>query len=268
MLTNSDHESGNEDVHVEGGTFDGNNILQTRAREVLVPGREQSWEVSYEQYYNGAMLQFRNVTGLSLRNVTLKDPNSFGLQLGDVHSFSVEDIIFDYNMATKCMDGVHVNGLCDHGVIRNVSGNTEDDEVALNAEDLPWAQLTQGPIHHITVDGVSATEGCRAVRILSNTSPVHDIEIRRVRGHFKHAVVLFSKHYGPGDGDIDNVTISDVKVVTHRPADEPLIYVGTNLKTVSIIGLERTRSGEGCPDTLRIWPGRTVGNLVLKDVTF
>jgi polygalacturonase len=55
-------------------------------------------------------MRFNNVKNLSLRGLTLKDPVTFGMQLGNLRQFTIEDITFDYNLKRSNMDGVHVHG--------------------------------------------------------------------------------------------------------------------------------------------------------------
>ena len=82
---------------------------------------------------------------------------------------------FDFNLGNPLatnMDGVHLNGCCHHGVIRNLKGACYDDLVALNAYE-GYA----GPITDIVIDGLYA-EDCRsAVRLLAIHEELKNIHI-------------------------------------------------------------------------------------------
>lgn len=131
MLTNANHAGGDHGITVTGGIWDGNTAHQTC--EYHETGR---WQVPYDpQRYLGVLLQFDNVTDLRLAGLTLKAPETFGVQVANLRRFTIEDITFDYNMLRANMDGVHLHGNCHQGRIANLKGATNDDMVALNADD-------------------------------------------------------------------------------------------------------------------------------------
>ena len=114
----------NHHIIVEGGRWDGNNVAQTRGK------------VYADKPYNmGVVMRFENVFDLTVRDLVIKDPESYAMQFRFVDRFTVENITFDYNMEKLNMDGVHVNGPSRNGVIRNIKGATNDDLVALNCDD-------------------------------------------------------------------------------------------------------------------------------------
>ena len=67
-------------------------------------------------------------------------------------------------------DGIQLDGYCRFGRISNLKGATNDDLVAINADDNENESPCFGPIEDISIDGLYA-EGCHsAVRILSSGS--------------------------------------------------------------------------------------------------
>ena len=85
--------------------------------------------------YLGVLMRFNRVKRLTLRGLTLKDPVTFSTQLGNLEEFTIEDIAFDHNLKRTNMDGIHVHGNSRHGRITNLKAATNDDLVALDADD-------------------------------------------------------------------------------------------------------------------------------------
>ena len=107
----------NENITVEGGIWDGNNLAQQRKK---IPNEGKAGdenedkdcdkEIYISNVYLVLMLRFIHVKGLTLKNLTLKDPTSFAVQIADADTFTVENIRLDYNLKNKNMDGIHIQG--------------------------------------------------------------------------------------------------------------------------------------------------------------
>lgn len=191
LLTNADHGRLSRGITIKGGIWDGNNAHQTC--EYHENGFE--WRVPYDPArYLGVMLQFNNVEDLHLSGLTLKDPEAFGIQMGNIRRFTVEDITFDYNLLKLNMDGVHLHGNCHEGRIANLKGTTNDDLVALNADDGWMYELSRGPITDIQVDGIWSDNGFTAVRMLSGGSPIRRVRVSNVFGTFRYYICTMG-HY-------------------------------------------------------------------------
>ena len=273
MLTNSEHHHGNKGIALIGGLWDGNNANQTR-EDLRVAGYDPS-------RYIGVAMRFCNVRDLTIRGLTIKDPESFGVQLGRIHQFTVEDITFDYNLLRRNMDGVHLNGSCSHGRIANLKGTTNDDLVALNADDCPPWEMSRGPISHIVVDTIFSENGYTAVRLLSHGSPVSRIKLANVFGTYRYNVASFtSMAVHPGepstfdDISIDGVFCSKSSKDIDLPPDGPpgkrfapiRIDAPAVVSALTIRDYHRTEAVLPADD-IHIEPGATIDNLVLSDVT-
>lgn len=196
LLTNADHTKGNEKISVIGGIWDGNNLTQTM--EYHETG---NWKVPYDSArYLGVIMQFNNVSDLYISNITLKDPETFGIQAGNLSRFTIKNITFDYNMKRLNMDGVHINGNSHEGRISNLKGATNDDLLALNADDGSIFEMSRGPITDIHVDGIWSNNGYRAVRLLSCGSPIERVKISNIFGSYKFNVIAFTNYNAhPGE---------------------------------------------------------------------
>jgi hypothetical protein len=278
MLTNADHEKGNEGITVIGGIWDANNANQTLHDF-------SDWKHPFDPArWIGIGLQFNHVRDLRIAHLTVKDPESFGIQLGNLRRFTIEDITFDYNQLRLNMDGVHLNGDCHQGRITNLKGATNDDMVALNADDGAIAEMTRGPIDDIEIDGIFAENGYAAVRLLSAGSPVSRVRISNIYGSFRYQTVYFSHHdVHPGSPSVFADVVIDGVFCSKPPLsapvfqeydkgariEVPLIWVaaGTLVKNLHIKNLQRTETLPKAPDMIVVDQGATVDYLGISDVS-
>ncbi|MDR1222081.1 MAG: GDSL-type esterase/lipase family protein [Tannerella sp.] len=191
LLTNDDHAGGNERIAVIGGIWDGNNRTQT----MVYHEDRNAKDLPYDpERYLGILMVFNNVKDLHVSGVTFRDPETYAFLGGNLLRFTIENITFDFNLLRGNMDGIHIEGNSHQGRITNLKGTTNDDLVALNADDVPLFEMSRGPITDIQVDGVWAEDAHRAVRILSCGSPVKRVKISNVFGTYVREAVILSNH--------------------------------------------------------------------------
>jgi hypothetical protein len=275
MLTNADPQGGDRGIKVVGGIWDGNNAGQTPHG----PWRGTTYDPGN---FLGVLMQFNNVRDLYLGGLTLKDPEAYGIQAGRVCQFTIEDITFDYNMLRGNMDGVHVHGPASDGRIVNLKGATNDDQVALNADDGGKYEISRGPITNIRIDGIWADNGYTAVRLLSAGSPVRGIQISNIFGSYRLYAVSFTHHnVHPGapstfeEVSIDGVFYSKPRQHTTGQAKDlfsvaaPPIWfaAGTRTEAVLIRNVQRAESLDGVADTIVVDPGAAVSYMAVSDVS-
>lgn len=261
MLTNYDNLTGNENVRVVGGIWDMNHSNQ-KPNPLHFPDPETGFDlmnmlrkreydrtsVVFPDIYWGMCFLFNNIKKFYFANITIVNPVFFGVTLHIVEDFTIENITFEYYEGSPKLwnlDGIHIEGYCKNGVIKNLKGACHDDLLALNSDD-----ILPGPIENIEVDGIFA-EGCHsAVRLLSQISPVRNISIKNIFGTFYTYCVLLSKHRDHGAGAFYNVDISNV-YASHCPGTvdvpgnfSPLIQIGPNLtlKRVTISNIHRNET--------------------------
>jgi hypothetical protein len=104
----------------------------------------------------GAQAAFllHNIKGVTVRNVLFRDCSAFGIQIGNVTDFVLENLAFD-----ETADGVHIEGPAARGIIRRITGKTNDDIIALNAWDWDFSSLTFGPITDMLVEDIESPPG-------------------------------------------------------------------------------------------------------------
>lgn len=216
IITNADHENGNENIIIEGGKVDANNIHNGRKDWKLGPNR-------------GLTYCFKRVKNLTVKNMISHNADSYNFHLCRVENFLIEDITFTSTHLPKCQDGVHVGGFCHHGVIRNIHaeyGCTNDDLLAFSADEIYSyihnTGLEDGPISDILVENISAENCWSAVRILSVVSEISNLTFRNMKvGSRKHGInmdgsrrlespLFVKEEYPKGVGKLKNIVFEDV----------------------------------------------------------
>lgn len=195
MLTNAERPA--HDVVIVGGIWNCNNTEQDpnpiKTMIEKIPTHlsgDPNYVATYERIgHLGVGMSFDHVDRFTIRDLTVKNPVTFSMRMAYMTHFTVENIRFDENLgnpSAENMDGIHIDGGCRFGSIRNVQGTCYDDIVALNADD-----GYDGPISDIEIDGVFGENSLRGVRLLSIKSPVSRISISNVFGtYYQNAVGL------------------------------------------------------------------------------
>lgn len=223
MLENADTFGGNVDVTVTGGIWDMDHSHQSPNPHHFpdlktgLTGREKKKLAGYRKDsgqffdgYSGHCFRLNRITRLTLRGLTFRNPVVYGVQMANIDHFTVENIDFDYTEGSPKlwnMDGVHVEGGCRNGIIRDLHGACHDDTVAITSDDGLY-----GPIENILVDGVYGNRSHSAVRLLSGRLPVRNIHITNIFGtYYVYAVTLSNYVYFEGEkGQYDAISIDHV----------------------------------------------------------
>ena len=282
----ADPRTWQHDITVIGGVWDGNNPTQSCYYHDTAHYEDGFYGDGRRPYDPAAKLgmifQFDKVRRLTLRGCTLKDPEMFAVQMGNIEDFLVEDIHFDFNLQKFNMDGIHVHGNSRRGIIRNIHGSTNDDMVALNADDGPLCELARGPIEDVVIDGLFAGERCfTGVRMLSCGHPVRRVRVANVFGRFKVAGVYFSHHdVHPGEPSVfedivvDGLWFSRCRepitpaippevVQNYIPESHPIwVAPTTRMHGLTVRNLHRREAHvDCCPATIRIYKDARVDSL-------
>jgi hypothetical protein len=247
LITNKHHDTGNVGIEIYGGIWDGNNPKNPRG-----PDTPDS--------YTGVALNFVNVRDLSIRDLTIVDPESFFLRLGEISEFLIENIEFQAGNVRPNQDGIHLGGHCHNGMIRNLrasgKGCTSDDMIAINADDAIHRVLNlgmkRGPISRIQIDGVYAEDCHSFVRMASVWSSISEISINNiVGGCYQHVVnadalrycltpIFDQKNpkYSHGVGLLDDIILSNVRIHRTR-GNQPLLLLETRMRRFRITNFVR-----------------------------
>lgn len=217
MITNGDRPS--HDISIVGGIWDYDNVNQA-PNPIIDPHYHDNHPTHFDgnpntvkrygDEYRGSIMRFYQIERFSIHDLTLKNPVTYCMEMAYIRYFTVENIRFDQNLGNPTaqnMDGIHVDGGCRFGSIRNVQGTCYDDIVALNADD-----GCDGPIEDIEVDGVFGLNSLRGVRLLSIKSEMNRISINNVFGTFYQNCIVLAYFYTRNGlhGKMNNISISNI----------------------------------------------------------
>lgn len=267
-----DPDSPCENIEICGGVWNCNNQEQ-------LPNPERRIDLSVREFYGCGML-FYNVRGFGLRDLTVKDPSQYGVTMDTVSNFTVENITFDFNDGNPYpinMDGIHLDGNCHYGTIRNLKGTCYDDMVALNAHE-----GSAGPITDIVIDGLYADYCHSAVRLLRVDEDFRNIHISNVFGNYYNYCIGLTKFYpGETEGCYDGITIDNVCAAKAAPVQKgdfmqpprrncnwPLLWVqnNTKVKNLAIRNVHR-REYTMNQELLLVGEKAVVDRLILENIT-
>lgn len=230
------------DIHIEGGiwtTFGDGNTRGHSSKQAHVHGT------------HGVIL-LQNVRRVTVRNITVRRSKAFAVHLANARDFTVDGVTLDEHGR----DGVHVNGPASDGIIRNVSGVSHDDTVALNAWEWKNYAPSFSAIHHIIIEDVrGAPDGipsANSIRLLPGVKrfsdgttmecPIHDITIRRVTDirDFKlydqpNLELGRDKDFSIGVGTLKNLRFENL--IFHRPGSIQ-VHANTDGFAVSDVKLD------------------------------
>ena len=216
LLCNKNEKTGDENILIEGATFDGNNGWRNHKRPK---------DIFKKDGYSGVLINFNNVKNLVLRDVTLQNPVAYYTRFCRIDGFRLENVTLKSDRILPNQDGIHLAGEVRHGVVKNVRadsfGQTNDDLLALNADDFPGRieefDTVCGDIEDIVFEDVYAESCHDAVRLLSYVSAIRNIVFRNLNVGFRQRAVdnnaargcraeLFKEEDCPrGVGRVENV---------------------------------------------------------------
>ncbi len=264
-----EHNEPSRNIEIVGGIWNFNNMEQA-------PNPIQVREPAIPEFWGFGMV-FYKVVGFKMSSLTLKDPSNFAVTLDTVSDFYIDNVTFDFNRGNPMpinMDGIHCNGNCHDGIIKNLKGACYDDLVALNADE-----GSCGPITNVEIDGIFAETCHSAVRMLSVHQKVENIRISNVYGTYFQYCIGLTKNAQNGciDGGYDSIFIDNVyaskanQVYTYPWQGEwqyPLIIIEgeTLVKNLKIAHMHRKEKTIPI-DTICVYGDAIVENLILEDVT-
>ncbi len=247
MLENAEPDAWCEDISVIGGIWDMNHAEQNpnpyhfpdpvtgkKTQEVYQEIEYTPESGKMPPVYTGMCFRFSHIRRFRFSDITIVNPVTYGMQCSYVEDFTIENLQFDYTEGSPKlwnMDGIHIEGGCKNGLVRNLKGACHDDLVAITSDDSIW-----GPIENITVDGIYAEHCHSAVRLLSVALPVRNIHITNIYGSYYVYCITLSKYYqSEARSGFDNICIDHVYAsVCEGTVDvggnyEPLIAIGSGM---------------------------------------
>lgn len=189
-------------ITVTGGIWDGNRSGQTRKWD----GAPNVTSLILGAFFSG-------VKNLTLNPEKIMNTVTYACLLCNIENLEINSIevdVGDVAMPNNC-DGIHLMGPISGANIENVTVKSEDNVVALNADDVdhgPYA--TMGDMDNITIKNLTINnhDGGQGIRLLSGTSKIHNVLIDGVRGKAKYLAKIDTLDIG--EGDFDNIRVKNV----------------------------------------------------------
>lgn len=280
MITNDNHAKGNENITLSGGVWDMNNLNQSLPDYLKTAPAKRRDLLRSRPYspttYDGILLRFNHVKNLTIRDLTMKDPVMWGMQLGRLEHYTIENITLDYNLKTLNEDGIDIQGPARQGRISNIRGTPNDDMVCIASDNLGYYEMTRGPVEDLVIDGLHSSNCWNAVRLNAQGSPMRRVQIKNITGTFRHGQLLTISHYTahPGspsrfeDISISGVTAAKCGKASSNPDGTGMIWVNAGCVIDSLIVSEFTRDERTQPiPAISVDKGATVESLKLNNIT-
>ena len=259
LLTNADTESGNRNITVTGGIWDGNydGKNNNKPADLFAP---DAW--------SGSTLNFCGVENLTLSGLDMRNSTVYYIRMAGLRHFTIRNIRFSSEKLAFNQDGLHFGGHVYDGLIENITaspGQTNDDLIALNADDsmvrLENFDICRGPIEDVVIRNVFAEDCYTAFRLLSVTSPIRRITIENVYAGCRHFAVnidgarycrtplVTEAEYPRGAGLLEDITIRNMHVWTTMESGERGLIVCESIpKNVHIDGFVRHTEWDKIPE--------------------
>jgi hypothetical protein len=241
VLRNGNRTSGSivdRDITLRGGLFNGNRLGQSE----LQPWRED-WTVPNRERDGTTIsgLQFFGVDGLTIEGAFMWDARAYAIWVANVSHVTMRDVRIDFDFEPypddaspaeqrtfldgfrSNLDGIHVNGPARHLTFENLRLRTEDDALALNAND--WMVLdfseerwhgpyvAPGPISDVVIRDVVLDDAFQGIRLLSADQRIDRVLVENVSGTVRGRMAVLSHFFIPDHhGNIGTVTFRNIDV--------------------------------------------------------
>ena len=177
-------------------------------------------------------MQFAGVRNLNIVGQNFIDCCTYAVMASNLDQFYFANLdIRTFTVAEGTInntDGIHVIGPAKFGQILRITGFTNDDLVALNADDSntyetgyinTFGPVTQGAITDVLIDDVCSDGGLFGVRLLSHISRMDRIMVRNIHGNYRGNALVIDDYFvstaavvaGPG-GNFGSIIIDGVDI--------------------------------------------------------
>lgn len=284
-LIENEHFAGggrDHDIEIVGGIFDGN--CDAMGLDAVHEAKHRLDEPYSPALFKGKLMRFAHLDKILLEKLTVKNPVSYGIQIGDVRGFVTRDLFFDYNWHFGTTDGVHINGPARDGVIENLCGTTNDDLVSLTTYDESHAEVSLGDIENIYIHNLTAINGFSGVRLLSGEGyKLCNVRVDGLYGDYRHNAVVISNHNKrPGAVWFDNITLENFGArKSYTPLEEGCfrmweknvdrraiieLELGARCGTMTIRDIYRREEQQTAAPLIRMSEDTVIDRLVLDNV--
>lgn len=217
-------------------------------------------------------VRFFGVENLKIISAKINKARTYGIWISRVKNGVFRDIEFNQSLLTiDNQDGIHFNGLCYNLDISNIRGVTNDDMIALNANDVAQGvNVSLGEIKNATIRDVVFNNNLNGIRLLSAGNLLDQIYINNLSGNVRDNVVAISS-YTLGTANFGSIYIDGVNVTTNTPHNVlgeygGYILVNDKIDYLKISNVFRKTGADARP-TVRIQSRADISKLVIDNIT-
>ena len=168
-----------ENIELIGGTWNHNAAGQIHDHGEGDEARGEdpltSWVIGFKFY---------GVRGLTARDLTIMNQRTFTVLMANWERVTMENVHIDLRqyMSAQNQDGLHFFGPGRHLTLRNISGRSGDDFIALAPDEVDL----KSSITDVSIDGVTLMDADQGIRLLCRGDGTLDrVAIRHVSGTFR-----------------------------------------------------------------------------------
>ena len=140
------NEFRNVNISINGGRWEESNTSRKGYGATGMYDEERSF------FGVSTCMLFNNIENLTLTNMVFAKTAAFAVQVGNAKNVVMENIRFESCFA----DGLHINGNVENVLVRNISGETGDDLVAINTYDWQNSSINFGPGKCMLIENITS----------------------------------------------------------------------------------------------------------------
>jgi len=205
-------ERKDNNITLIGGTY--NHNCKDQEHHVAKSSEQATFSFGDDKWVFG--IEFYGVENLNIQNIIIRDQRTFALVIANWRYVNMENIRIDLDhyLWAQNQDGIHAFGPGEFLTIKNITGNSGDDFIALAPDE--WDHVSS--IRNVVIDGVFLNGADQGIRLLSRAKGRLDqVTIKNVMGSYK-SFGFYIDHWFDGDGgDYGSITIDHVNLKQLEP---------------------------------------------------
>lgn len=226
-------------ISLLGGTY--NHNAQNQLHHAPTDQRDLVFGTPGEpDFFDGRLvmaLEFYGVEYLTIKDITIRNQRSWAAIICNWRHVVVENVHIDLidHMSGQNQDGLHFWGPGRFLTVKNLSGRTGDDILALAPDELD----RESDITDVEVDGVFMDNVDQGIRLLSRAKGRLDrVTIRNVSGTYKCFGFYINPWFSEDYGSFGNIVIENVDLRQSEPNyhyTNPFLFrIGGNIECLTL----------------------------------
>ncbi|MBO4769775.1 MAG: hypothetical protein J5563_03215 [Clostridia bacterium] len=198
----------NRNITLQGGTYNFNSPGQNRYKG-YDPNGIMELDPRFFAYEWTHGMRFFGIENLNIRDVVMLNQRTYAALFCNWKHINIEnvDIPLPDNQYAQNQDGLHFFGPGEWLNIRNLSGVSGDDIIALTPDENDLVSS----ITDVVIDGLYLRNADQAVRLLSRRQGRLDrIVIRNVHGTYKSCGFFINPWFGEDTGNVGSIVFENI----------------------------------------------------------